>query len=276
MLFLRSLNLQSGSAFRVVTPGVIFPRKLLVWLAFNGFLLQRPLCRSLAPADLFRRVHGPAALFCPAVAERLVVAAIVETVVIRDFFARCNVANSLYPDPPTDFVGLAVGITTVIDEHRHAMSVDDDRAVSKSKEVGDGRLLVRRVGFVLAEARTGIFRDAGAFSNRSCGVAAGRMNGRRANDESHGYEEVFLELLEVLYAWHRNIEVAIKKRNESCISNWADPGGMFVDGADASRAIDPGSPAAQGKSEQTRRRFAAARSRHAETLNPFVKFESVS
>ena len=95
------------------------------------------------------------------------------------------------------------------------------------------------------------------------------MNGRRANDESHGYEEVFLELLEVLYAWHRNIEVAIKKRNESCISNWADPGGMFVDGADASRAIDPRFPAAQLNS-------AASRSRHAETLNPFVKFESVS
>jgi 1-hydroxy-2-methyl-2-(E)-butenyl 4-diphosphate synthase len=58
MLILRSRTLQSGSALRVITPGVIFHRKPLVWLAFDGFLLQRFLCRGLAPADLFQRIAG--------------------------------------------------------------------------------------------------------------------------------------------------------------------------------------------------------------------------
>jgi len=174
-----------------------------------GALSRRPARSSLAPANFFARIHRSAALACTAVADGLVVAAVVKTIVVGDLFAGSDVANRRNPHAPPDFPRFAVGIATMIDEHCRAVAIDDDRAVSESKQIGNGRVLVCCVGFFLGEARPRVFGYAHAFTNRGRGIAARGVDGRRANDETHKLCDAFLWGIGDLYGLHRTIEVTM-------------------------------------------------------------------
>jgi hypothetical protein len=65
------------------------------------------------------------------------------------------------------------------------MAVDDHRAVAESKEVGDGRILIGGVCLGFGEAGSGVLSHAPAFADGHCGIAAGCVNGRGADDECH-------------------------------------------------------------------------------------------
>jgi len=132
--------------------------------------------RTGAAGKLFRRVHGFAAGGCSAVAGCLVVIAVVEVVVVGQFFSGGDVAYSFDPDATPNFAGLAVRVAGVVNEHRHAVPVDDPGAVTDAEEVGGGRVLVFLVSLLLGNAGAGVLDNAGAvFDGLSC-VAAGRMN----------------------------------------------------------------------------------------------------
>ena len=105
-------------------------------------LLRGLLGGRLAAADFFLRVHGSAALFGAAVADGFVVAAVIQAIIVGNLLARGDVLDGRDPHAAAHFAGLAVGVATVVDEHRHAVAVDDHRAVAESKEIGDGRVLV--------------------------------------------------------------------------------------------------------------------------------------
>jgi hypothetical protein len=147
-------------------------------------------CR-FAPANLFLGIHCAAAVFCAAVAKRLVLAAVVEAVVVGNLLAGDDVAQSRDPDSSVLLDTLAVGIATVIDKHRRAMAVDDDRAVSESKQVGDGGVLVGGVGLVPRKAVPGVLGHALALANGGGGVAAGGVDGGGSDDESHANVRCF-------------------------------------------------------------------------------------
>ena len=166
------------------------------------------LCRRFTTPDLLRRVHGAAALLCAAIADGLIFSAVVKAVIVGDLFAGSDVSDGLNPHAAFGFSGFAVGVATVIDEHRHAVSIDHHRSIPESKKVGDGRVLVCGVSLVLCEARPSIFGHAHAFANRSRRIAACGMNGRRADDKAHKMCDAFLLGIE-LYGPHRNIEVTV-------------------------------------------------------------------
>jgi hypothetical protein len=65
------------------------------------------------------------------------------------------------------------------------MAVDDHGAVSESKEISDGRLLVGGVGLIFAHAGACVFGDASTFANGGRGVATGGVDSRRTDDQSH-------------------------------------------------------------------------------------------
>src|SRR5579863_7987133 len=111
-------------------------------------------------ADLVVGVHGSAAIICAAVTGLGVIASVVEAIVIGDLGAGGYVLDGPDPDTAAYFVGFAIGIATVIDEHGHAVPIDDRCPPAESKQVGYGRFFVEGVGFGLAQARPGIFRYA--------------------------------------------------------------------------------------------------------------------
>src|SRR5579862_560305 len=80
---------------------------------------------SLAAADLFRGIHGSTAVAGAAVAVLGLIAPVVKAVIVRDLGACGNVFDGGDPHPSILLIGLAIGIAAVIDEHRHAMPVDD-------------------------------------------------------------------------------------------------------------------------------------------------------
>ena len=143
---------------------------------------------SFAAFDLFGGVHGAAAVGGAAVAGAGVVGAVVEAIVVGDFAFGGDVAQGDDPDAVVFLDSLGVAVATVVDEHGGAEAVDDGCAVAESKEIGDGVVLVEHVGFVFVDAAAGVFGDALAFANVGGGVAAGGVNGGRANDQSHGAE----------------------------------------------------------------------------------------
>src|ERR1035437_6019914 len=100
-------------------------------LAISGGLFGGLPGRGLAPPDLLLRIHCAAALLGAAVAQRLIVAAVVEAVIVGDLLADVDVADGRHPDPVVLLAGLAVGVATVVDEHRRAMAVDADGAVAE-------------------------------------------------------------------------------------------------------------------------------------------------
>lgn len=65
----------------------------------------------------------------------------------------------------------------MIDEHGGAEAVDDDVAVAQSKEIGDGVVYVKLVGFFFFNAAPGVFGNTLAFTNRRSGVTTGGMDG---------------------------------------------------------------------------------------------------
>jgi hypothetical protein len=84
--------------------------------------------RRLAAADLCPGVHGATAFLSAAIADGFVVAAVIEAIIVSNFFACCDGADGLNPNAAANFAGLAVGVAAVIDEHCHAVAVDDDLA----------------------------------------------------------------------------------------------------------------------------------------------------
>ncbi len=159
---------------------------------------------SLAALYLFSRIHGSAALTGPAVADGFVVAAVVKAIVVSNFFGRSYVADSLDPHMAIFFFCLAIWVATVVDEHGHGVAIDYDIPLAKSKQVGDGRLVVRLVSLLFGELMAGVFNYVSTFADGCCGVASGGMNGRGANDESHGMCDAFL--------WRK---IVLKTRHES-------------------------------------------------------------
>src|SRR5579872_1744551 len=77
----------------------------------------------------------------------------------------------------------------MIVEHGCAMPIDDGCAVADTKEVGGWRVGILLVGLFLGNAGAGVFDDQRAFANAGSGVAAGGVDGRRANDQRHTIAE---------------------------------------------------------------------------------------
>jgi len=71
------------------------------------------------------------------------------------------------------------------------VAVDDHVAFSQSKEVGDGRGFVRNVGFGLGEEVAGVLGDTLSLADGGGGIAAGGVDGGRADDESHASVRCF-------------------------------------------------------------------------------------
>ena len=145
---------------------------------FAFFFFSASSSCGFAAANLQGRVHGAAAPFCAAVADGLVRAPVVEAVVVGNLFSRLDFADGRDPDASADLLGLTIRVAAVVNEHGHAMTVDDDGAVTESKQVGNGRVLIGRVGLVFTETRPGVLGNAGAFANCGRAIAAGGMNGR--------------------------------------------------------------------------------------------------
>src|SRR6185437_14352867 len=109
--------------------------------------------------QFFGRVHGLAAVGGSAVAGGFIVVAVVEVVVVGEFFAGGDVANGFNPDATSNFVGFAIRVAGVVEEHGHSVAVDDDGAVADAEQIGGWRVLVFGVGEFLGNARAGVFDD---------------------------------------------------------------------------------------------------------------------
>ena len=153
-----------GFAFAAF-PGLFF----LFCGGFAGF--------GFAVFESLRGVHGAAAVVGSAIAGAGVVAAVVEAVVVGDFAVGGDVAEGDDPDVAVVFGGLGVAVAAVVDEHGAAEAIDDGCAVAESKEVGDGVVLVKDVGFLFADVAAGVLDDAFAFADGRGGVAAGGVDG---------------------------------------------------------------------------------------------------
>ena len=74
----------------------------------------------------------------------------------------------------------------MIDVHGHAVAADHSGTIPDAEQVGDFRILEVDVRLALADSRSGVFHDLDTLRDgRSC-VAAGSVDGGRANDETHG------------------------------------------------------------------------------------------
>jgi len=103
----------------------------------------------------------------------------------------------------------------VVDEHRGAVAIDDSIAVPQSKQVGDGRVRVGFVGLRFGDARAGVLGYAPTLGDRGRGVAAGGVDGGRADDQGHTGVRCFLLRRNLIYATHRNIEGGPKPSQET-------------------------------------------------------------
>ena len=144
-----------------------------------------------AATNFGRRVHGATAILGAAIARGLVITAVIKAVIVGDFFARRNALHGVDPYPALFLPCLAIWVAAVVDEHGGAMAVDDDRAISESKQVGDGRLFIEHVRLILTESRTGVFRYARTLRDTSCGIATGGVNRGGADDKCHANMRCF-------------------------------------------------------------------------------------
>src|SRR5579875_1277944 len=131
----------------------------------------------------FGRVHAAPAIAATAVAGRLVLA-VVEAVVVGQFFAGGNVANAFDVDAPVLLVGFAVGIAGVIDEHGHAMTVDHHLAIPYAKKIGEGATIIAIITLGLGDAFAGVFQHARPFGNVVQREASSGMNVGGTNDKA--------------------------------------------------------------------------------------------
>ena len=112
-----------------------------------------------------------------AIAGAGVVAAVVEAVVVSDFGIGGDVAEGGDPDAAIFFGSLAVPVAAMVDEHGRAEAVDNNCAVSESKEIGDGVVRVESVGFFFADVSTGILGDTLSLADKRSGVATSGVDG---------------------------------------------------------------------------------------------------
>lgn len=119
--------------------------------------------------------------------------AIEKVVVVGEFLARMNVANGDNPYLSVDLIGLAVGITGMIDECGNTVSIDDAITISHGEKISDVAMFVDFVAFFFGNARPRIFDDLCAPLDRSSSKDAGSVNFRGSNDQSHVREVLLYE-----------------------------------------------------------------------------------
>lgn len=151
---------------------------------FAGALFSR-LIRSFTPANLPRRVHCLSAIRRSAIAPRFILVAVVEIVIVRQFFARRDIPQGNDPYAAVPLVRLAVWIARVIDKHRRTVTVDHRRSIAYAEKVGHRRVLITLVRYFLRNARTGVLYDQRVFCDVGCCVAASCVNGGGTNNQTH-------------------------------------------------------------------------------------------
>lgn len=143
--------------------------------------------QSLAASQFFCGIHGATAILRAAVAWGLFFAAVVEAVVVAKFLAGGNVADGHNPDSVIGFLGLAIGIAGMVDEHGDAVTIDYFGAIANTEEIGDRFVFVAAVGLLFIDDGASVFDHAGAFRDGRGGVTTGGVDEGGANDEAHTY-----------------------------------------------------------------------------------------
>src|SRR5580692_9051092 len=182
----------------VAVPGRIFDGLTLLGCAVSrciggwsrSIALGGELCAlvlaSLGPGfllELLRRVHASPAALAAAVTGSIVLA-VVEPVIVGEFFAGSDVANAGDEDAVSVLIGLAIGIAGVIDEHRHAVAVDYNFAIADTEQISEWAPIVAIVAFGLGNAFASVFQYPSTVGYVVQRKTSGGMNVRGANDEA--------------------------------------------------------------------------------------------
>ena len=117
--------------------------------------------------------------------RRIVEVSVIKVVIVGEFLACGNVANSADKNPPINFIGLAVWIAGVIDEGGDAVSVNYPFAVRESEEVRPRGMVINRVSLIVGESRPGVFDDNVPLLDGSGGVNAVGVDVRSADNQGH-------------------------------------------------------------------------------------------
>lgn len=141
--------------------------------------------QALPSSQFFCGIHGAAAISRAAITRSFFLSAIVKTVVVTKLLARGDVAYGRDPYMAIDFLGFAIRVARMIDEHRDAVTVNDMGSVTNAEQVGDRLVLITAVGLFFVNQRTCIFDHARTFCDRRGGVATGGVDRGGANDETH-------------------------------------------------------------------------------------------
>ena len=115
-----------------------------------------------------------------------VILAIVEVVVVGQFFSGLNIAQRDDPHLAPDLIGLAVRFAGMIDEGSHAVAVDDALAPVQAEQIRVRKVVVKIVGLFVGKLLAHVFDDQLPFANRPRGVATIGVNARLAKNERHG------------------------------------------------------------------------------------------
>ena len=115
--------------------------------------------------------------------RRVIQIAVVQVVVVCQFLTSRDIPGGNDPHATLDFIRLAIGIARVIDERRHAFTIDHMFAIHEPEQIGPGMVVVERVGFFDRDVRSRILHDEGALLDRSRGVATFRINLGLADDQ---------------------------------------------------------------------------------------------
>src|SRR6185312_7204004 len=118
-----------------------------------------------------------AAALCPAGADAGIIVAIIEVVVVAEFFACLDVLRRDDPDVPVDLIRLAIRVTGMVDECGDASAVDDVHAVVKAEQVGVWVAFVELIGAFAADKWAGVLNDVCALLYGFGGVDAGGVYG---------------------------------------------------------------------------------------------------
>ena len=128
------------------------------WLAFRATILVTLKTASAAilssgqnafvPCNLVFGIHGLAAGAGSTVARRFFSRlGIVDVVVVRQFLSGCDVAQSDNPDALVYLIGVAIGLTGMVDKGCHAEAVDHGLAIVHAEEIGNFAVGVHPIGF---------------------------------------------------------------------------------------------------------------------------------
>src|SRR4029079_2511471 len=106
--------------------------------------------RRRRAGSLSVRIKGPPTVPCSAITvSRVIRVAVVEVVVVGEFFSGSDVANGADEDPAIDFVRFTIWTTRVIDKGGNVVAVNRMFTVSQAKQVGARRVLVNCIGLVV-------------------------------------------------------------------------------------------------------------------------------